>query len=461
MNEGKKGPPVWIWFIVLIPVVLFSLGVVSALAIYGVRKYIVNAKQAEARAALVKWGDGLVQCGESEGTLPPSTTPVPASLSEVGAKKYMSNPAEWREKAHVCAGFAMTTPQYFQYSWELRTPSDGVLNAQADWDGDGSPDVSLDVPVRCSAGKCVRGTATGLDGARASGDASTNDDSGSAASSTFEWSPILIAFMVLTVIGVFGMLVGGFWMIGVAFTESVGWGLLTLFVPFGRLIFLVKHWEIGKRPFFVWLASLGLLLIGALFYGVGIALTAGRATAATTKPVIAPLVDSATTKVPPRPVTIPVLDGTAVDLSTVMGRARKLANQWRRDAALLGIEATLAEGKIQTQNGAIATLTFGPSPFEPPPLHPILFVVTYDVTGIHGAPAPGKVGPLLPEPMCAPERVLWRLPDLGAEPVTLSYALDERRRPTWLVARSNQPRELHAFDPQDCQERGTLPRPRW
>ena len=153
---------------------------------------------------------------------------------------------------------------------------------------------------------------------------------------------------------------------------------------------MIKHWEIGKRPFFVSLASLGLLVIGGLFFGVGIALAEGHTTAARTEPVIAPPADSATTKVPPRPVTIPVLDGAAVDLSTVMGRARKLADQWQRDAALLGIEATLAQGKIQTQDGASATLTFGPSPFEAPPLHPILFVVTYDNTGIHGAARTGQ-----------------------------------------------------------------------
>ena len=93
------------------------------------------------------------------------------------------------------------------------------------------------MPVRCSAGKCVRGTPTGLDGARANSDASTNDGSASTASSNVEVSPLLVTLLVLGVIGVFGMLVGGFWMIGLAFTESVGWGLLTLFVPFGRLIF--------------------------------------------------------------------------------------------------------------------------------------------------------------------------------------------------------------------------------
>jgi hypothetical protein len=149
------------------------------------------------------------------------------------------------------------------------------------------------------------------------------------------------------------------------------------------------------------------------------------------------------------------LTGAAVDLSTVMGRARKLANAWQADAALVGIEATLADGKIQTQDGATAKLTFGPSPFDAVQEHSGLFVVVYDKSGINGAPAPGKAGKALPEPMCAPEGVLTRSTDLGAAKIVLRYALDADQRPMWLATDAAQPSApARLFDPQDCHLRG-------
>ena len=151
----------------------------------------------------------------------------------------------------------------------------------------------------------------------------------------------------------------------------------------------------------------------------------------------------------------PALTGAAADLSSVMGRARKLANAWQADATLLGIEATLADGKIQTQDGATAKLTFGPSPFAAVQERSGLFVVVYAKSGISGAPAAGKAGKSLPEPMCAPEGVLTRLADLGAGKVSLRYALDADQRPMWLASSDTQPSEPpRLFDPQDCHLRG-------
>lgn len=45
-----------------------------------------HAKQGEASAALVAWGDGLLRCAERDGKLQPSTTPVPANLTAVSAQ---------------------------------------------------------------------------------------------------------------------------------------------------------------------------------------------------------------------------------------------------------------------------------------------------------------------------------------------------------------------------------------
>jgi hypothetical protein len=139
-----------------------------------------------------------------------------------------------------------------------------------------------------------------------------------------------------------------------------------------------------------------------------------------------------------------------------MGRARKLANAWQTDAALLGVEAELSDGKIQTQTGAVAKVTFGPSRFASVPPRSGLFVVTYDKSGINGAPVSGTPGKELPEPMCAPEGVLPRLPEFKASPITLRYGLDGAARPAWLVSAPGDPKPLRAFAPDDCSPRGTF-----
>jgi Tfp pilus assembly major pilin PilA len=157
MNEPnkKKGLPTWV--IVLIVVVVAGpivLGIFSALAIYGVRKYMMNAKRAEATAVLTSWSKGMVACGEKDG-LPPTSTQVPASLAAISGKKYQSAAAEWSDAAFVCSGLSMSDPQYFQYQWVQASPADGSMVAQADLDGDGAVDQRVEVRISCVAGRCT------------------------------------------------------------------------------------------------------------------------------------------------------------------------------------------------------------------------------------------------------------------------------------------------------------------
>ena len=343
MDTEKKGVPAWVWIVALVPVAVFMLGLFSALAIYGVRKYIANAKQEEARATLISWGEGLVRCGEKVTGLPPSTRPVPASLSEVAAKKYQSAPSDWNETAHSCASFSLTAPQYFQYRWERISANQGVVHAVADLDGNATPDVSLDLDVTCARGRCERGTPVRMD------------------------EP-----------------------------DSPG---------------------------------------------------AGSARAAPGDPEAGVLL-------PPPPAMGPLapLRGEPADLSSVMGRARKLVSEWQADAELVGIEATSIVGtRIQTQDGGTARVTFGPSHFNVEQRAGV-FVVTYDKTGISGAPAKGPAPPALPEPMCAPEFVYRRMAVDGQTPViSLRYALDQDR-PVWLAQLAGDANAKPiAFDPQSCQ----------
>lgn len=157
------------------------------------------------------------------------------------------------------------------------------------------------------------------------------------------------------------------------------------------------------------------------------------------------------------------LAGEAADLSSIMGRARKLADGWQREAALLGIEALLERGKVQTPAGASAKLTFGPSPFANARPASDLFVVVYDKGGLRGTPTAGRAGKALPEPMCAPEHVLKRVLDLGDVPVSLRYGYDDDERALWFTTPAHDSQQLRVFDPRDCGQRGNVvvvPRPR-
>jgi hypothetical protein len=156
----------------------------------------------------------------------------------------------------------------------------------------------------------------------------------------------------------------------------------------------------------------------------------------------------------------PKLDGSPVDLSTVMGRARKLADAWHREATLLGIEATLRDGKIETGEGATAQLVFGPSSFGGDAEHRGWFVVTYDKSGLSTAEAAaGSPRKALPEPMCAPEHVVSQLAR-GNAAVFLRYTFDEDERPLWLVGPPTEPARVRAFDAHDCRVRGIVVPPR-
>jgi type IV pilus assembly protein PilA len=148
-------------------IVVAIVGILAALAIYGVRKYMANAKTAEARNGIGQMGKDAVTAYFREGmeatvvALKGSTsvvnqicdgtnvdavpgkgnitqTAIPAALQ---AKKYQSEPTEW--KSWDCLHFSMNDPQYYQYDY-TSTGSDLSLDgssfqcqAAGDLDGDG------------------------------------------------------------------------------------------------------------------------------------------------------------------------------------------------------------------------------------------------------------------------------------------------------------------------------------
>lgn len=133
--------------IVLAVLIIPTIGVLATLSIYGTRKYIANAKTAEAKNSLgIIAKDAVVayEAGSLDGKprlCPSASAPVPADRSLVSAKKYMSSAAEWQVDKAANAGFAclrfeMSTPQYFQYEYQA-TATGFVARAYGDLNGDG------------------------------------------------------------------------------------------------------------------------------------------------------------------------------------------------------------------------------------------------------------------------------------------------------------------------------------
>lgn len=65
------------------------------------------------------------------------------------------------------------------------------------------------------------------------------------------------------ILGLIIFIVGGFWFLVRAFTESVLWGLAVLFVPIVSLFFLIVHWDSAKRPFFVQVGGFACIFLGS------------------------------------------------------------------------------------------------------------------------------------------------------------------------------------------------------
>jgi type IV pilus assembly protein PilA len=143
-------------------IVVAIIGILAALAVYGVRKYLANAKSAEARNALGQMAKDATTaynkesmaatvlalgtsasishrlCLSAAAAVPPTAPP--------GAK-YQSSPVDWNTGDATagwnCLKFSMNDPQYFSYSYFQSGAADAVGGifscvAKGDLDGDTS-----------------------------------------------------------------------------------------------------------------------------------------------------------------------------------------------------------------------------------------------------------------------------------------------------------------------------------
>jgi type IV pilus assembly protein PilA len=145
-------------------IVVAIIGILAVLGVYSVRKYVTNAKSAEARNSLgilvtdeaaayereSMPGSTLAfttTAGMSRRLCPSATTTVPASSGSIQGRKYQSAVADWNVDQAANAGFAclkftIDAPQYFMYSYTLTGAGTAVGDsyvaaAQGDLNGDG------------------------------------------------------------------------------------------------------------------------------------------------------------------------------------------------------------------------------------------------------------------------------------------------------------------------------------
>lgn len=138
-------------------IVVAIIGVLAALAIYGVSRYLKHSKTAEATRSL-----GTMEQGskakfqldtDTSGTgigpfvhmfCDKAGTPVPAAGVPKGAKQSVVSGAgtEYNQPTFTCLKFVMTDPQFYQYNYNSNAPTAGpaalyTATAQGDLDGNG------------------------------------------------------------------------------------------------------------------------------------------------------------------------------------------------------------------------------------------------------------------------------------------------------------------------------------
>jgi len=139
-------------------IVVAIVGVLAVLAIYGVRKYVANAKTAEARNSLGQIIKDQATVYSKDSMAGAILTPGSSSLvayqfcgngassvpgAAPKATKYQSTQTDWQDgSGWQCTGFTLEQPQY--YSYTLTTTggpgpgNDTVAMAQGDLNGDGT-----------------------------------------------------------------------------------------------------------------------------------------------------------------------------------------------------------------------------------------------------------------------------------------------------------------------------------
>jgi type IV pilus assembly protein PilA len=141
-------------------IVVAIIGVLSALAVYGVRRYMLNAKTAEVKNALGQMAKDAKAAFDRESMAPSilgaaestavvynlcadAPNSVPDVIGKVKGMKYQSKYSDWggdKTSGYTCLHFWLDDPQYYMYNYKGTTGAAGVFTAYGygDLNGDGT-----------------------------------------------------------------------------------------------------------------------------------------------------------------------------------------------------------------------------------------------------------------------------------------------------------------------------------